>query len=300
MAHEVFISYAEGDAAAAESVCALLEGDGLSCWIAPRDIGPGLVWAAAIVDAIERCRVMVVLVSSHATRSRQMARELELADSRHVPIVPFRIEDAPLSPDLEYFLGNRQWLDAHRGSLEDHADSLGQAVRGLLGGLRPSPHRVPPEDGGSRVPPGAPLRSRRSGRAIGEEASRVLSRGFAIVASGARALDAIDLGQPSTLLFALRFLLYTSGTAALFGLPAGWSLGVTRTAAYFAFLTLSEAIDFLAAGLRPARGDARPGGTGAPSGVRRRPLPVERLPPVDHALSVPGQDLPDRHAPAGG
>ena len=42
---DVFVSYATEDRSTAEAVCAALEASGLRCWIAPRDIHPGSVWA---------------------------------------------------------------------------------------------------------------------------------------------------------------------------------------------------------------------------------------------------------------
>ena len=52
MAHDVFISYSSKDKAVADAVCAGLEGRGIACWMAPRDIVPGVDWGAAIIDAI--------------------------------------------------------------------------------------------------------------------------------------------------------------------------------------------------------------------------------------------------------
>lgn len=42
MAHDVFISHSAKDKEAAHGLCAGLEARGLRCWIAPRDIVPGM------------------------------------------------------------------------------------------------------------------------------------------------------------------------------------------------------------------------------------------------------------------
>jgi hypothetical protein len=57
MAHDVFISYSSKDKVVADAVCAGLEGRGIACWIAPRDLVPGVDWGAAIVDAISGSKV---------------------------------------------------------------------------------------------------------------------------------------------------------------------------------------------------------------------------------------------------
>src|SRR5262245_43703688 len=93
MAFDAFVSYSSKDKAAADAVCAVLEVAGVRCWIAPRDIRPGGEYGAAIIDAIDRCRVMVLIFSSSANASQQILREIERAVSKGVAIVPVRIED---------------------------------------------------------------------------------------------------------------------------------------------------------------------------------------------------------------
>ena len=57
MTHDVFISYSSIDKAAADAACAVFEGEGIRCWIAPRDIPAGAEWAESIINAIEGARV---------------------------------------------------------------------------------------------------------------------------------------------------------------------------------------------------------------------------------------------------
>lgn len=132
MSHDVFVSYSQADKAAAERICEVLERNEITCWIAPRNIPAGVTWANSIVSAIEACRVMLLVCSSNSNASRQVSRELELADSRKLPIVPVRLDEAPLSGDTLYFLGNTQWFDAFPGSIDDHAQRLVEAIRALL------------------------------------------------------------------------------------------------------------------------------------------------------------------------
>jgi hypothetical protein len=134
VAKDIFISYAKGDREWAEQVCTQLEEAGIECWIAPRDIAPGVTWPAAITEAIRQCRAMIVVFSQHANESRQMAREVEVADSRHVPILPVRVAEVEPSGDMEYFLGNRQWFDLHGGKVE-RKRALPAAIASLLGQL---------------------------------------------------------------------------------------------------------------------------------------------------------------------
>ena len=50
MSHDVFISHAHQDTPTAEAVCAALERNDIRCWIAPRDVIPGMLWGEAIID----------------------------------------------------------------------------------------------------------------------------------------------------------------------------------------------------------------------------------------------------------
>ncbi|MDQ6892666.1 MAG: TIR domain-containing protein [Acidobacteriota bacterium] len=136
MAHDVFISYSTADKPVADVVCAGLEQRGFSCWVAPRDIVPGLDWGAAIIDAINDAKVMVLIFSSSANTSKQIKREVERAVSKGVTLIPLRIEDVPLGKTLEYFISSEHWMDALSRPLEPHVDRLADAIRALL--ARPS------------------------------------------------------------------------------------------------------------------------------------------------------------------
>jgi TIR domain-containing protein len=112
MEFDAFISYASAGKTAADAACAVLEAAGIRCWVAPRDISPGREYAAAIIDAIDQCRVMVLIFSSSANDSPQVRREIERAASKGVAIMPVRIEKVAPTKSMEYFLGDIHWLDA--------------------------------------------------------------------------------------------------------------------------------------------------------------------------------------------
>ena len=109
MAHDVFISYSTEDKPAADAVCAILEKNGVRCWIAPRDIMPGADWTGSIVNAIGTSRVMLLVFSTNANKSKQIKREVEIAADGGVTIVPLRIENILPTEAFKYFLGNIHW-----------------------------------------------------------------------------------------------------------------------------------------------------------------------------------------------
>jgi TIR domain-containing protein len=132
MAHDVFISHSAKDKATADAVCAKLEAEGIRCWIAPRDVTPGLEWGAAIIGAIKQAKVMVLVFTANANASQQIRREVERAVHHDVAILPFRVENIVPDESLEYFIGNLHWLDALTPPLEAHLRSLVRTIKSLL------------------------------------------------------------------------------------------------------------------------------------------------------------------------
>jgi hypothetical protein len=132
MAYDVFVSYSAKDKATADAVCTRLEAEGIRCWIAPRDILPGLDWGEAIVNAIEGCRIMVLIFSANANASTQIKREVERAVHKGKIIIPFRIENVAPAKSLEYFISTSHWLDAITTPLEKHIARLHATILSLL------------------------------------------------------------------------------------------------------------------------------------------------------------------------
>ena len=125
----VFISYASQDAAVAVALVESLEKRGMACWIAPRDVKAGALYADAIVRAISGARAFVLVLSASAIESSHVGKEVERASSKKRPILALRIDAAPLTPALEYFLSESQWVEAKAGNMEAAYARLIEAMR---------------------------------------------------------------------------------------------------------------------------------------------------------------------------
>lgn len=132
MAHDVFICHSSVDKAIADAVCAGLESAGIRCWIAPRDVTPGLAWDEAIVEAIEASKVVVLVFSQHSNTSDQVTREIRTAVAAGATVIPFRLEDLPLSKALKYHLAGSHWLDAITPPIQRHITRLAETIRRLI------------------------------------------------------------------------------------------------------------------------------------------------------------------------
>ena len=185
MAHDVFISYASGDKPVADAACAALEAKGIRCWIAPRDVLPGIHYGEAIIDAIHECRIMVLVFSAKANLSGHIPKEIERAVSCGATVMPMRIEDVAPAKSLDYFIGSVHWLDALTPPMEVHLQRLAANVQTLLSRSTPLPPRlegalpVPhPEETAAGHSATAPVRPLWTYVAIGGLTALVLVLGF--------------------------------------------------------------------------------------------------------------------------
>ncbi len=132
MAHDVFISYSHKDKSVADAVCSIMEKNEIRCWIAPRDITPGMPFAEAIIDSIKGSKVFVLVYSSNSNQSHQVIKEVDRAVHHGLAIIPLRLEDVPMSKQLEYYVSDVHWLDALTPPLEKHIYKLCKVVQMLL------------------------------------------------------------------------------------------------------------------------------------------------------------------------
>jgi hypothetical protein len=130
--HDVFVSHAFEDKAMADAVCATLEQASIRCWIAPRDIPPGVAWPDAIFEAIDGSRLLVLVFTLRANGAAHLLREVEQAVGKGLPILPFRVEDCEPTRGLGHLIGTSHWLDALTPPLESHLKRLAEAVAYLL------------------------------------------------------------------------------------------------------------------------------------------------------------------------
>jgi TolB-like protein/lipoprotein NlpI len=126
--HDVFVSYASQDVAVADAVVTTLEKNGLKCWIAPRDVTPGALYADGIIRAINDAKVVVLVLSASSIASKHVGKEVERASSKGRPIITLKADAAPLTTALEYFLSESQWIDVPALGMPAALAKLAQAI----------------------------------------------------------------------------------------------------------------------------------------------------------------------------
>lgn len=132
MTVDVFLSHSSLDAVAARQLRAALQEAGLTTWMAPDDVTSARPWAEQIGDAIERARLLVVLISQAANDSDHVAREVAMAVRRKLPLLPVRLENLQTVGSLDYLLQLVQHFDAYSGGMERHAHAVAARALALV------------------------------------------------------------------------------------------------------------------------------------------------------------------------
>lgn len=152
---DVFISYSFANKAIADGICHFFEANGVRCWYAPRDIPHGIDYRAAIMEAIGKVRCFILVYTRDSNDSPDVLNEITAAARARIPILPFRVEDVPMKPEMAYYLNGVHWLDAISPPLKVNIRTLCQSTCSLLG--KDFPDRdIDPENPPPPPPPPEP------------------------------------------------------------------------------------------------------------------------------------------------
>jgi hypothetical protein len=128
----IFISHSSKDYDIAMGLCRDLEDRGVRCWISSRDIEGGAGYQESINRAIRSASAMILVFSANANASPEIVKELALASSRKLTVIPVRAENIMPTGALEYELITRQWIDLFAGR-QDALARLAQRVGQFAG-----------------------------------------------------------------------------------------------------------------------------------------------------------------------
>ncbi len=126
MAHDIFISYRRTDQSLARALVFALEARGISVWW-DQKIEGGEDWRDTIVEGLTNSKALVILFSDSCNQSKQLKKELAVADMLDKVVVPVLIEDTKPKGHYLYELAALNWLqifpDAER-KIDGLADRL--------------------------------------------------------------------------------------------------------------------------------------------------------------------------------
>lgn len=120
----VVVSYSRQDEKSIEELVRDLQARGVRAWRDQDMIPGGIEWRQAIVTAIERCRIVLFLVSSASLASEQVVKEIQIAADAKKTIIPILLEDVPIRGTLQYILTGVQNQSFFRGAREKNMTDL--------------------------------------------------------------------------------------------------------------------------------------------------------------------------------
>jgi hypothetical protein len=127
-AAEVFISYASQDRERVLPIADRLEQAGVSLWLDRDQIPGGTNHGPEIVRGIRGCKVLMLMCSDAALRSRNVKQEIQLAWKYGRPYLPLLLEPTSFPEQLEYWLEGWQCVVVHGRPPEGWLPAVLQAL----------------------------------------------------------------------------------------------------------------------------------------------------------------------------
>src|SRR4029450_9752028 len=112
MQQKIVLSYSRRDEVVADAVVNTAAARNLSIWY-DKLIPAGRDWRDSIVEAIEKCDALVILFSRESNNSRQLIKELPIADRFGKLVIPVLIEATEPRGAYLYEMASRNWINLH-------------------------------------------------------------------------------------------------------------------------------------------------------------------------------------------
>ena len=128
MKADVFVSYSSQNRDEVVKIVNILREAGVSVWMDEGGIEAAALWSESIVQAINTCKVLVMMVSRHSTDSPNVVKEVMLASESDKVILPVYLEPSEIPARLKYQLTGIQHLEVYEYEFDVLKDEL---LRGL-------------------------------------------------------------------------------------------------------------------------------------------------------------------------
>lgn len=134
----IFISYSRTDSEFVDRLEADLKARSFRPWVDRRKLEGGQDWMDELQNAIDRCQILLVVLSSEAMASKYVRREYRYADQQGKPIIPLNWRPTKVPLDLN----GLQWVDFQRSydqGLYDLQIALSRQELAALSPAKPRP-----------------------------------------------------------------------------------------------------------------------------------------------------------------
>lgn len=147
---DVFISYHEESAGeVVGQIAGALEKAGISYWYAKRNMPLNVPFAEEIVQAIEDCKVFLLILNKQSVKSVHVTSETaiffrRLETNHDLTLIPFRVDDCALSNRMFYYLSLIPIFDAAPPT-EERIQALTAQIAEKLRRKRPRNAKAAPQ-----------------------------------------------------------------------------------------------------------------------------------------------------------
>lgn len=107
--YDVFISYSRKDSALADKICSAFDQVGITYFIDRKGMGGTANYVIKIANEIDNSKIMLLLASANAYKSKYVRNELHYAFNHDVIVLPYALDDVQPPKDYEILLINANW-----------------------------------------------------------------------------------------------------------------------------------------------------------------------------------------------
>ena len=137
---DVMVSYSSQDRTQVMQFVQKLRSAGVPVWIDFGGIDGAQRWGEEIVNAIEACKIVLLMVSRTSMQSTNIAKEVSLASDGHKHFLPLYLEPATIPRSMQYPLAGIQHIKLYEGDPERNFVAVLRALVRL--GVRVSPYYI--------------------------------------------------------------------------------------------------------------------------------------------------------------
>lgn len=137
---EVMVSYSSHDRAQVMQFVQRLRSAGVAAWIDQGGIDGAQRWGEEIVNAIDACKTVILMISQTSMQSENIAKEVMLAWENGKHFLPLCLEDAKVAKSMQYQLAGIQQIKLYEGDPEAKFVAVLRALVRL--GVHVSPYYI--------------------------------------------------------------------------------------------------------------------------------------------------------------
>ena len=106
MKRRIFISYSRKDASLVDSLCDVLQAQGMDLFVDRTGIHGAEDFVNRIAQEISQADLVLFIASRNSYESRYVKKELIYAMDKGIPVLPYLVDDSPLPDSVAFLLGD--------------------------------------------------------------------------------------------------------------------------------------------------------------------------------------------------